>query len=50
MSPNPRVFSHEEISDLVETSYYLNNLGFLHEKRLSNDHAEKTPMEMQAPK
>lgn len=50
VSPNPQFFSHDEIGDFVEVGYDLNALGYLHENRLSNDHAQQTPMEMQAPK
>ena len=50
MSPNPWIFSHDEIGDFLEVGYDLNDLDFLHENRLSNDHAQQTPMEMHAPK
>ena len=32
MSPNPQIFSRDEIGDLLEVGYDLNNLDFLHEK------------------
>ena len=50
VSPNPQSFSHDEIGDLLQAGYDLNNLDFLHEKQLSNDHAQKNPIEMHAPK
>ena len=50
MSPNPQIFSRDEIGDFLEAGYDLNNLDFLHEKQLSNDHAQNTPIEMPAPK
>ena len=48
VSPNPQVLSHDEIGDFVEAGYNLNDIGFLHENRLLNDHAQKSPTEMQA--
>ena len=50
VSPNPQIFSHDEIGDFLEAGYDLNDLDFLHEKQLSNDHAQNTPIEMLAPK
>ena len=50
VSPNSRIFSRDEIGDFLEAGYDLNDLDFLHEKQLSNDHAQNTPIEMPAPK
>ena len=50
VSPNPQIFSHDEIGDVLEVGYDLNNLDFLHENRLSNNNAQQTPMEMHASK
>ena len=50
VSPNPQIFSHDKIGDFLKASYNLNDLDFLHENKLSNDHAQQTPMEMHAPK
>ena len=47
VSPNPRIFCHDEISDFVEAGYDLNDLHFLHENNLST---QQTSIEMHAPK
>ena len=45
VSPNPRIFCHDEISDFVEAGYDLNDLHFLHENNLST---QQTSIEMHA--
>ena len=50
VSPNPQFFSRDKIDDFLEAGYDLNDLHFLHENRLSNDHAQQTSIEMHAPK
>ena len=49
-SPNPQVFSHDEIGDFLEAGYDLNDLDILHGNRLPNYHTQKTLMEMHSPK
>ncbi len=50
VSPNPQIFSRDEIGDFLEASYDLNDFNFINEKQLSNDHAQKTLIEMHASK
>ena len=48
VSPNPQFFSHDKIGDSLEAGYDLNDLNFLHENKLSNDHTQQTSIEMHA--
>ena len=43
VSPNPQIFSHDEIGDFLEVGYDLNDLHFLHENKLST---QQTSIEM----
>ena len=47
VSPNPQIFSHDEIGDFLEADYDLNDLHFLYENNLSR---QQTSIEMHAPK